>query len=62
MKGVDGAAGLMTPADKTNLDNLTASPGGVLSLVAGDGININTAAAPGSAGTPEVNVKFSGYC
>ena len=51
-------AGLMTPADKTNLDNLTASPGGVLSLVAGDGININTAAAPGTAGTPEVNVNI----
>jgi len=56
---VDGVnAGLMTPADKTNLDNLTASPGGVLSLVAGDGININTAAAPGTAGTPEVNVNI----
>ena len=56
---VDGVnAGLMTPADKTNLDNLTASPGGVLSLVAGDGVTINTAAAPGSAGTPEVNVNI----
>jgi len=56
---VDGVnAGLMSPTDKTNLDNLTASPGGVLSLVAGDGININTAAAPGTAGTPEVIVKF----
>jgi hypothetical protein len=25
-----------------------------------DGIDINTAQAPGSAGTPEVNVKFAG--
>jgi len=58
---VDGSnAGLMSPADKTTLDNLVASPGGVLSLVAGDGIDVNTAAAPGSAGTPEVKVKFAG--
>ena len=56
---VDGVnAGLMTPADKTNLDNLTASPGGVLSLVAGDGITVNTGAAPGSPGTPEINVNI----
>jgi hypothetical protein len=53
-------AGLMTAADKTTLDNLVASPGGVLSLVAGDGIEVNTTSAPGSAGTPEVNVKFAG--
>ena len=53
------AAGLMTAADKTTLDNLVASPGGVVSLVAGDGINVNTASAPGTAGTPEINVKFS---
>jgi hypothetical protein len=53
-------AGLMSPTDKTTLDNLVSSPGGVLSLVAGDGIAVNTAAAPGSAGTPEVNVKFAG--
>ena len=51
-------AGLMSPIDKNNLDNLTTSPGGVLSLVAGDGININTASAPGTAGTPEVNVNI----
>ena len=51
-------AGLMSPADKNNLDNLTTSPGGVLSLVSGNGIDVNTTAAPGSAGTPEVNVKF----
>ena len=58
---VDGTnAGLMSPADKTTLDNLVASPGGVLSLVAGDGIEVNTTQAPGSAGTPEVNVKFAG--
>ena len=53
-------AGLMSPTDKTTLDNLVSSPGGVLSLVAGDGINVNTTAAPGSAGTPEVSVKFAG--
>ena len=56
----DTNAGLMSPADKTTLDNLVASPGGVLSLVAGDGITVNTASAPGSAGTPEVIVKFAG--
>ena len=53
-------AGLLTAADKTVLDNLVASPGGVLSVVAGDGISVNTTQAPGSAGTPEVNVKFAG--
>ena len=53
-------AGLMSPGDKTTLDNLVASPGGVVSLVAGDGIEVNTSAAPGSAGTPEVLVKFAG--
>ena len=53
-------AGLMSPTDKTTLDNLVSSPGGVLSLVAGNGIEINTASAPGSAGTPEVIVKFAG--
>jgi hypothetical protein len=53
-------AGLMSPTDKETLDNLVASPGGVLSLVAGDGIEVNTTAAPGSAGTPEVSVKFAG--
>lgn len=51
-------AGLMSAADKTVLDNLVSSPGGVLSLVAGDGIVVNTATAPGSAGTPEVIVNF----
>ena len=58
---VDGTnAGLMSPTDKTTLDNLVSAPGGVLSLVSGLGINVNTASAPGSAGTPEVNVKFAG--
>jgi hypothetical protein len=56
----DTNAGLMSPTDKTTLDNLVASPGGVLSLVAGNGIEVNTASAPGSAGTPEVLVKFAG--
>ena len=56
----DTNSGLMSPTDKITLDNLVASPGGVLSLVAGDGIEVNTASAPGSAGTPEVNVKFAG--
>ena len=53
-------AGLMSPTDKTTLDNLVSSPGGVLSLVAGNGITVNTASAPGSPGTPEVIVKFAG--
>ena len=56
----DTNAGLMSPTDKITLDNLVASPGGVLSLVAGNGIEVNTASAPGSAGTPEVLVKFAG--
>ena len=54
----DSAAGLMSAADKAIIEDLVANPGGVVSLVAGDGISINTAQAPGSAGTPEVNVKF----
>lgn len=53
-------AGLMTATDKVTLNNLVASPGGVLSLVAGDGIEVNTTLAPGSAGTPEILVKFAG--
>ena len=53
-------AGLMSPTDKNTLDNLVSSPGGVLSLVAGNGIEVNTSSAPGSAGTPEVLVKFAG--
>jgi len=61
LPAADGTnAGLMTAADKTTLDNLVASPGGVLSLVSGLGIDVNTTSAPGSSGTPEVNVKFAG--
>ena len=53
-------AGLMSAADKTTLQNLTTSPGGVLSLVAGNGIEINTGISPGTSGTPQVIVKFAG--
>ena len=53
-------AGLMSAADKTTLNNLTTSPGGVLSLVAGKGIDINTSDGAGTTGTPEVNAKFAG--
>tara|TARA_R110002012_G_scaffold238384_1_gene412178 strand:+ start:1203 stop:2471 length:1269 start_codon:yes stop_codon:yes gene_type:complete len=56
----ESVAGLFSAADKTILDNLVASPGGVVSLVPGDGIAVNTAQAPGTAGTPEVSVKFAG--
>jgi hypothetical protein len=56
----DTAAGLMTAADKVILDNLVTSPGGVSSVLAGIGVNVNTTSAPGSAATPEVNVKFAG--
>ena len=53
-------AGLMSAADKAIIEDLVANPGGVLSLVAGNGIIVNTSAAPGSAGTPELIVKFAG--
>ena len=53
-------AGLMSAADKNTLNNLITTPGGVLSLVAGNGININTATDLAPTGTPEVNVKFAG--
>ena len=53
-------AGLLTAADKTVLDNLVASPGGVLSVVPGLGVDVNTDAEPGSASTPEILVKFAG--
>ena len=53
-------AGLMSAADKTTLNNLVTTPGGVLSLVAGKGIDINTSTGSGTTGTPEVNVKFAG--
>ena len=48
----------MSAADKAVIEDLVANPEGVLSLVAGNGIEVNTASAPGSAGTPEVIVKF----
>ena len=54
----DTAAGLMSAADKAIIEDLVANPGGVVSLVAGNGIQVNTAQAPGTAGTPEVIVKF----
>lgn len=54
----DTNAGLMSPTDKQTLDNLVTSPGGVLSLNAGFGIEINTTTAPGTAGTPEIIAKF----
>ena len=52
-----GTAGLMSPTDKATLDNLTSSPGGVLSITAGDGILVSTT-APHSAGVPEVSANF----
>ena len=51
-------AGLMTAADKSVIDDLVANPGGVVSLISGDGIEVNTADSPGTVGTPEINVKF----
>ena len=53
----DTNAGLMSPGDKTILDNLVASPGGVISIAAGDGILVDTT-ENGSAGAPEVSVNF----
>ena len=50
-------AGLMTAADKTNLDNILSNPDGLVSLVAGPGITVNTT-APGSSASPEVKAKF----
>ena len=54
----DSTAGLMSAADKAIIEDLVANPGGVVSLIAGNGIQINTDSAPGSAGTPEVIVKI----
>ena len=48
----------MSAVDKAKFEDLVTNPGGVLSLVAGNGIQINTTQAPGTAGTPEVIVKF----
>ena len=53
----DTNAGLMSPTDKVNLDNITASPGGVISIAAGDGILVDTT-VNGSAGAPEVSANF----
>ena len=47
-------AGLMSANDKTILDNLVASPGGVLSVVEGPGINVDST----NAGAPVVSVEF----
>jgi len=47
-------AGLMSPTDKQTLDNLVASPGGVLSVIGGDGINVDST----NAGAPVVSVEF----
>jgi hypothetical protein len=57
----DTVAGLMSANDKATLDNLVASPGGVLSIVAGDNITVNTTSAPGTAGTPEVSVTANSF-
>jgi hypothetical protein len=46
--------GLMSQADKSTLDGLVASPGGVLSVVEGDGINVDNT----NAGAPVVSVEF----
>lgn len=47
-------AGLLSASDKSILDNLVASPGGVLSVVGGDGINVDSS----NAGAPVVSVEF----
>ena len=52
------AAGLMSAADKGIIEDLVSNPDGVVSVVAGDGISVNTTEAPGTSGTPEINVKF----
>lgn len=46
-------AGLMSAADKNTLDNLVTSPGGVVSITAGNGIDVG-----GTAGVPIVSVEF----
>ncbi len=48
------AAGLMTSADKTALDNIAATPGGVLSIGEGTGISIDNSLPA----TPVVSVEF----
>jgi len=47
-------AGLLSAADKQVLDNLVSSPGGVLSVLGGDGITVDST----NAATPEVSVTF----
>jgi len=47
-------AGLMSPTDKSTLDGLVASPGGVLSVVAGVGIDVDNS----NSGAPVVSVEF----
>lgn len=49
----DSEAGLMTAADKAQLDSLVATPGGVLSVTARNGITNN-----GTAGAPILDVDF----
>lgn len=46
--------GLMSSTDKSTLDGLVASPGGILSVVEGDGINVDNT----NAGAPVVSVEF----
>ena len=46
-------AGLMSAADKNAFDSLVASPGGVVSITAGDGIVVG-----GTAGIPIVSANF----
>ena len=53
-------AGLMSAADKQIIEDLVSNPDGVVSLVAGNGIEINTGISPGTSGTPQIIVKFAG--
>jgi len=46
-------AGLMSAADKTTLDGLVSTPGGVQSITARNGITNN-----GTAGAPILDVEF----
>ena len=53
-------AGLMSAADKQIIEDLVSNPDGVVSIIAGNGIEINTGISPGTSGTPQVIVKFAG--
>ena len=53
-KATVGLDGLMSAADKSTLDGLVASPGGILSVVEGDGIDVDNT----NAGAPVVSVEF----